>query len=272
MLQKCCIFLGHLPEHQGCFFRYSRHPWDMYYIWHMYFGDLGHSALQFICAHSADAQEVPHFFRTFTWASELFFLDIPDTAGTCITFGIYISDILDIQPPIYLCKSCWCSRGSAFFQDIYLSIRAVFFRLFEHFWDMYCIYFRHFGHLAPNLFVHILLMLRKFCIFPGHLPEHQGCFFSDIPDIPRTCIPFVHVNGIFTLDISDIQPSNLSVHIKLILQKLRIFSGCLPEHQSCFILDIPHIPGTCITFVHVGSIFISDISEIQPPIYLCTSS
>ena len=38
------------------------------------------------------------------------------------------------------------------------------------------IYFGYFGHSAAHLFVHILLILRKFRIFFGHLPEHRCCF------------------------------------------------------------------------------------------------
>ena len=155
----------------------------------------------------------------------VFFSDILDTLRTCIAFGIFILDILDIQQLIYLGTFSWCSGSSTFFfgtftqapvlfffrifrtppghvlhleylfsivwtlsthlfvhalevlhffQDIYPSIRAVFFSLFSQFQHMSYIYLTHFRHLTPNLSVHILLKLWKFRIFQGHLPKHQG--------------------------------------------------------------------------------------------------
>ena len=123
--------------------------------------------------------------------------------------GIFILDISDIQQLIYFCTSFGIS---AFFhsQDMYHSWNIYFgyfghsaahlfvhmlqkfhicsghlpehqgcfsFGYSRHCQDMYYswhIYFGYFGHSAAHLFVH---MLWKFCIFSGHLPEHQGCFF-----------------------------------------------------------------------------------------------
>ena len=67
---------------------------------------------------------------------------------------------------------CACSGSSAFFQDIYLSTRAVFFGYSGHSKDMdriWYINFEYFGHSAAHLFVHILLVLRKFRIVSGHV-------------------------------------------------------------------------------------------------------
>ena len=52
-------------------------------------------------------------------------------------------------------------------------------------------------HLAAKLFVHILRMLWKFCIFPGHLCEHQACFFQIFHTSPGHVFTFVHVSGMF---------------------------------------------------------------------------
>ena len=73
----------------------------------------------------------------------ILFLDIPDTPRTCITAGIFISYISDIQHLIYLCT---CSRSSAFFQDIYLSTRINYFRIFHTFPGNVL----HVWHLAPK--------------------------------------------------------------------------------------------------------------------------
>ena len=61
---------------------------------------------------------------------------------TCIAFGIFISDISDIQQLIYLCT---CSGSSAFFQDTCPSTRAVFSGYSGHSQDMYYIWHIYFG-------------------------------------------------------------------------------------------------------------------------------
>ena len=40
----------------------------------------------------------------------------------------------------------------------------------------------YFGYLVIKLYMYILQMLQKFCIFLGHLPGHGGLFFSGFPD------------------------------------------------------------------------------------------
>ena len=108
-----------------------------------------------------------------------------------------------------------------------------------------CITFLHvsgifyFNHLAPKLFVHILWMLWKFCIFPKHLNEHQGCFLLDILHISRTCITFVHLGDIFHFGHS----------------KIPHFSGTFIWTLGLSFLNIVHILGTCLTFVCVSGMF-----------------
>ena len=102
------------------------------------------------------------------------------------------------------------------------------------------IYFEYFGHSAAHLFVHILLMLRKFHMFFRTLSRAPGLFFSDIPDTPRMCITF----DIFISDIPGIK----HIIYLCMLRKFRMFLGHLPEHQGCFLSDIPDALRTCITF------------------------
>ena len=167
------LFAGHLSEYQGCFcwicWTLPRHV----YIWHISFQIFQTFSASFICAHSADSPEVPHFSRTITWAPGLFLSDIPDIPGTCITFlhvdGIFISDILDIQPPSLFLQIGWCSRSSPFFQPIYLNTWVHI----SGTWITFGILISDIsGIYPPNLFVHIWLMLRKFHIFLGHCPKH----------------------------------------------------------------------------------------------------
>ena len=172
MLQKFCIFSGHLPEHQGCFLS-----------------------------------------------------DIPDTPRTCITVGIFISDISDIQQLIYLCTFSWCSGSSAFFQGICASTRDVFLPIFRTLPGQ--IYFGYLGHSAAHWLVHILRVLRKFRIFFKTFTWALGLFFSDILDTPRTCIAF----DMFISDISDIQ---------------QLFYLCTFSGRSAFLQEM--CPSTRVVF------------------------
>ena len=157
MLWNFCIFSGHLLKHQGCFFfGYSRHSQDMYYIWHMYFRYFRHPVAHLFVHILLMLWKFRTFCMTFIWVPGLFLLDILDTPKTCVHLAYFISDISDIQCLIYLCTFCWFPRSTAFFQDNYLSTRAVSFRYSRHSWDMYYIftcgwhiYFRHFGYSAP---------------------------------------------------------------------------------------------------------------------------
>ena len=78
----------------------------------------------------------------------------------------------------------------------------------------------------PHLFVHVLLMLQKFCIFFRTFAQAPRLFFFGYSDTPWTCITF----GILISDISDIQ----HLIYLCMLWKFRIFLGHLPEHQRCF--------------------------------------
>ena len=73
---------------------------------------------------------------------------------------LYIKLILMPQN-FWIFLRCLSGHSSWFFLDI-LDIPGT------------CITFQH---LAPNLLVDIPQMFWKFCIFPEHLPEHQGCLF-----------------------------------------------------------------------------------------------
>ena len=156
-------------------------------------------------------------------------------------------EISEIQLPTYFCNTyyiCTCRwhsyiRCSA--TNIFLHIELILmpqnFRIFlriqlsghsscffgysTHPWETHNI-----QTFSPNLLVDMPQMLWKFCIFHEHLPEHQGCLFSDIPHISRTCITLIS-------DISDLQLPNLFVHVSLMLWMFRIFPGHLPEHQGC---------------------------------------
>ena len=108
MLQKFLILPGHIPEHQSCLFQiFQTIPQHVLHLafWFQIFWTLDAS---FLCAHSADAPEVLHFFQDIYLSTRAFFVDILDTPRICITFGILMLDILDIQHLIYLCTFCWC--------------------------------------------------------------------------------------------------------------------------------------------------------------------
>ena len=130
-----------------------------------------------------------------------------------------------------------------------------------HSQDMYYIwyiYFEYFGHSAAYLFVHILLMLRKFRMFFRTLSPAPGVFSSNILDTPRICI----TSDIFISDILDISTSFIFP-----CSGSSAFLGHVPKHQDCSFSDILDTLRTCITF----GIFISDISDIQQLI-ICAHS
>ena len=45
----------------------------------------------------------------------------------------------------------------------------------------------------PDLLVHVSMMLRTFRIFPGHLPEHQGCVFQIFRTLPGHLLHVVYL-------------------------------------------------------------------------------
>ena len=118
----------------------------------------------------------------------MFFFGYSGHSRTCITFDIFISDISDIQQLIYWCTFSWCSKSSAFFQDIYQG---------------------HVLHLT-----YLFWIFRKFsssciCAHSADAPEVLH-FFQDIylrtravlfrySRHPRTCITFdIFISDILT--------------------------------------------------------------------------
>ena len=84
-------------------FRYSGHSCSMYCIWHIDFKYFRHSMPHLFVHILLMLQKFRIFFRTFAQAPRLFSFGYSDTPRTYITFGIFISDISDIQHLIYLC-------------------------------------------------------------------------------------------------------------------------------------------------------------------------
>ena len=108
------------------------------------------------------------------------------------------------------------------------------------------IYFTCFGHSASDLFVH---MLRKFRIFSGHLPEHQGCFFFGYSGLSQDMYYSWHIYfGYFGHSAA-----HLFVHM---LWKFCISSGHLPKHQGCcFFQMFRTLPGHVLQFANLFWIF-----------------
>ena len=100
--------------------------------------------------------------------------------------------------------------------------------------------------------------------FPGTFMQTPGLSFSDIPQIPRTCITFVYVAGIFYFKHL---AAKLFVHILQLLWKFHSFLN-MYMGRVFFFLDILHIPRTCSTFSHMSDILYLDIWLLN---YLCTS-
>ena len=136
MLQKFLISHDIYLSTRAVCFRYSRHYHDMYCIWHINFRYFRHSMPHLFVHILLMLWKFHIFFRTFTQAPGLFFSDILDTSRICITFGIFISDILDIQHLIYLCTFCRSSRISRFFSEHLPTYQDCFFRYSRHFQDM----------------------------------------------------------------------------------------------------------------------------------------
>ena len=154
----------------------------------------------------SDISDIPQliYLCTFSWCSRssasfsghlpehwgCFFPDILNTPRTCITFDIFISDISDIKHLIYLCMlqkfriflEHLPEHQGCFFSDIPDTPRI-------------CVTFDMFISHIPDIQQLIYLCTFSWCsgsstFFSGHSPKHQGCFLSDVPDTPRTCITF----------------------------------------------------------------------------------
>ena len=139
----------------------------------------------FMCAHSPDALDILHCFLP--EHQRCFFSDILDAPRTCGIFDIFILDILYIQQLICLCTFSWCSKSSAFFQDIYLGHvlhLTYLFRIFRTFRSSFRTFSSSFicAHSADAPEV-LHVFFRIFTRVPG-------LFYSDIPGTPRTSITF----------------------------------------------------------------------------------
>ena len=121
----------------------------------------------------------------------------------------------------------------------------------RHSQDMYYIwyiYFGYFRHSAAHLFVHILLMLQKFCIFFRTLPEPWGCFFFRYSRHSQDMY-------YFDLFISDIWDIKHLIYLCM-FQKFCTFLGHLPEHQDCFFFQIFWtLPGHVLHLTYLFRIF-----------------
>ena len=170
----------------------------MYYSLQIYFGYFGHSAADLFL-------HMLWKFRTFSEHlpehQDCFLSGIPDTPRKCITLGIIISVIclgtraaffrIFRTLPGHVLNLAYLFQIFRTFSSSFIFVHALkvphFFRTFTrapglfyfgycgHSQDMYYswhIYFGYFGHSAAHLFVHLLLMLRKFRIFSGHLCKH----------------------------------------------------------------------------------------------------
>ena len=241
------VFLGSVLSTRAVVFRYSRHSQDMYYIWHIYFGYFRHEASHLF----VHTPEVPHFLGHLPKHQGCFFSDILYTLGTCITFGIFISDISDIQQLIYLCTFSWCSRSSAFFFRTFTQAPVLFLSDIPD-TPRTCITFGIFiSDISDIKHLIYLCMLQKCRIFFRTYTRASGLFFSAFSHSSSTCLIFIS----HTLDIKPL---------------IYLFTSCWSSGSSAFSKDtylstrvklfsgIWHIPGTSITFC----IFISDILGI----------
>ena len=129
--------------------------------------------------------------RSFTWTPGLFFLGFPHIPGTCTAF-LHVFDSWKFicahpadAPAILNFSGSFTQTPGFSFQLFHTSLRHVL-----HFYM--CV-------IAGNSFVHILQMLRKFCIFPGHFTQIPGLFFSGFLHFPRTCTTFAHVESFLQL-------------------------------------------------------------------------
>ena len=128
--------------------------------------------------------------------------NFPHIPAICITFvhagGIVISDT---QPPIFFCTLnwYWCPRISdalevLHFPRTFTRASGLLFADIPHIsrtcitliWDISALQ-------LPGLFVHISMMLWTFRIFPGHLPEHQGCVFQRFQTLPGHLLHVVYL-------------------------------------------------------------------------------
>ena len=165
MLWKFCIFSGHLPDHHCCFSLNIPDTPRTCITSDMFISDISDiPQLIYLCTFSWCSGSSASFSGHLPEHWGCFFLDIPDTPRTCITFDIFISDISDIKHLIYLCM---LQKFHIFLGHLPEHQGCFFFGYSGHSQDMcyiWHVYFTYFGHSAAHIFVHILLMLRKFHI------------------------------------------------------------------------------------------------------------
>ena len=174
------------------------------------------------------------FFRTFTRAPGLFSSDTPDTPRTCITLGIFISDISDIKHFIYLCMlrkfriflGHLPEHQGCFLSDIPDTLRT-------------CITFGIFISDISDIQQLIYLCTFSWCsgssaFFFGHLPELRCCFCRIFRTLPGHVLHLAYLFRIFrTLSTSFICACSRSS---------TFFSGHIPEHQGCFFQPFHTVP------------------------------
>ena len=113
------------------------------------------------------------------WKVCIFAGDVPEHQG-CFFFWIFqtlprhvlhLTHVFHISHIFSTSLICACSGSSAFFSGHLPEHQGCFLWISGHSQDMYHIWyinFGYFGHLAAHLFVHILLVLQKFCIVSGY--------------------------------------------------------------------------------------------------------
>ena len=206
------------------------------------------------------APEVPHVFRTLPEHQGCFLLDIPDTLRTCITFGIFISDISDIQHLIYLCTFSWCSGSSAFLFGHLPEHRGYFLRILRTLPG-------HVLHLAYLFRIFRTLSTSFICVCSGSsayfrtFTRAPGLFFSGYSGHSQDMYYIWYIY----FEYFGHSAAYLFVHSLLMLRTVRIFFRTFTRAPGLFSSDTPDTPRTCITL----GIFISDISDIKHFICLC---
>ena len=221
MFQMLPIFSGHLPNHQGGFFLDipdTPRTCSTFGIFISGISDI--QQLIYVCTCSGSSAFLQEIY---TSAMAVFFSDIPDTLRTCITFNIFISDISDIQ---HLISVCTCSGSSAFFEDIYLSTRAVCFRIFR------------------TLSGHVLHLTYLFRIFRTFSSSFICAHALEVPHLFRT---FARAPGMFFFRIFRTLPRHV-LQVAYLFRILRTFSS---SFISAHAPEVPH--------------FFTTLSEINVP-------
>ena len=191
------------------------------------------------------------FFQIFqTFLGHVLHLDIAYLLRTFRTFSSLI----------YFCTSGWCSRRSAFSQDIYLSTRAVFLGYSRHPVSTFSIFIFNISNIQPSIFLCTSGWCCRSFTFAGTFTQAWGLFFWSFCTFPG--------------------------HVLYLFQTFQKFSPQFICAHSADTLEVLHFPRTLtqmpeLSFFrysmhsrdmyYIWHIYL-DISDIQPPIYLCTST